>query len=105
MELADYLSIPYVVVAHSEENSEGVWMRRVACPELPGCEASAPSIVDALYDLDRKRVGIIVGLLRRGLTPPVPRPPLRGDDAIPDLRARGILDDMPELRHPWAPEG
>lgn len=97
VELVDYLSIPYLIAVHSAVSDEGEWLRFAECPELPGCHAEAVSITDALDGLDRKRVEIIVDLLRAGRTPPVPRPPLRNDDPLPDLRLRGLLDDFPEL--------
>lgn len=97
MTLSEYLRVPYVILAFSSESADGRWLRCVKCPELPGCEAEAVSIVDALEELDRKRVEVIVGLLREGRRPPVPRPPLRNADPISDLRHRGLLRDFESL--------
>lgn len=81
MSLRDYLAVAFLVEAETVDRGAGIWLRRAACPELPDCAAEAPTIEEALEKLDRRRVDVIVGLLRAGVAPPVPRAPLRCFDA------------------------
>jgi predicted RNase H-like HicB family nuclease len=57
---------------------DGEWLRRAEYPELPGCAAEAPSVVEAIEKLEDERRRVIRQLWDRGTPIPVPRPPLRG---------------------------
>jgi hypothetical protein len=76
MKVGDYLNVPYRVESEAYETADGSWIRRVRHPELPGAAAESPVIEDALTQLERRRIEVILGLLRSGRQPPVPRPPL-----------------------------
>ncbi len=95
--LRDYLSIPFVVEAETVEDGAGAWVRRASCPDLADCAAEAPTIEDALERLERRRVDVIVGLLRTGIRPPVPRPPLSHYDAAGLVRRLGLPEIEPLL--------
>jgi hypothetical protein len=71
-----YEAVPYLLVLESVER-DGTWIRRAEHPELPGCAAEAPSLVDALRQLDRERHRVLAELWERGAPIPVPRAPLR----------------------------
>lgn len=72
----EYLRVPFVLVVESVEKPGGNWLRRASYPELPGAVVEAESAVDAIDEVDHKRVEIIVSRLDRGLEIPVPRPPI-----------------------------
>jgi hypothetical protein len=72
-----YEAVPYLLVVESVER-DGVWLRRAAYPELPGCAAEAGSAVEALGRLEGERRRILADLWARGAPIPLPRPPLRG---------------------------
>lgn len=78
MELSDYLRVPYVAVVYSVETPAGEWIRRAEYPELWGCSAEAPTLREAMEELDRERVRLIRAALESNETIPVPRPPLGG---------------------------
>lgn len=90
LSLREMLSIPYRIEARTSEGENGDWLRRAAYPELPGCTAEAPTIEDALRQLERRRIEIIVGMLRSGGQPPMPRPPLRDCDPEGVARELGL---------------
>ena len=69
--------MPFVLVVESVAKPDGQWLRRASYPELPGAVAEAESAVDAIDQLDDRRVEIILDRLERGVPVPVPRPPLR----------------------------
>jgi hypothetical protein len=71
-----HLRVPYLLVMESFRDNDGVWYRRAYYPELPDAVAEAPSPIDALDQLEEKRVQIITDRLARGVAIPVPRPPL-----------------------------
>jgi len=73
----DYLRVPFVLVVESVEKPGGDWLRRASYPELPGAVVEAESAVDAIDELDAKRIEIILGRLDRGMQVPVPRSPIR----------------------------
>jgi predicted RNase H-like HicB family nuclease len=75
-DLAYYAAVPYVLMVESVEEG-GVWRRRAAYPELPGCVAEAESATEAMEQLERERRRLIEDLWHRGEVIPVPRPPLR----------------------------
>jgi predicted RNase H-like HicB family nuclease len=74
--LAYYEAVPYLLVLESVER-DGEWLRRAEHPELPECVAEAPSALEALDRLERKRRRVLQQLWDRGAPIPVPRPPLR----------------------------
>jgi len=75
--LAYYEAVPYLLVVESVECG-GEWLRRASYPELPGCVAEAPSVVEAMEKLEQARLHLLRQLWDRGAPIPVPRPPLRG---------------------------
>ena len=76
MNREQHLRVPYLLVMESFRDDDGVWYRRAYYPELPGAVAEAASPIDALDQLEEKRIQIITDRLARGLEIPVPRPPL-----------------------------
>lgn len=82
MDLRDFLSIPYLLEAEAVETAPGQWLVRVAYPELPGCAAEGPVVEDALRELERRRIEMIVSLVQAGREPPVPRKPLAAADPL-----------------------
>lgn len=92
MKVADYLNIPYRVESEARETADGSWIRRVRHPELPGAFAESSSIEDALTQLERRRIEVIVGLLRSGRQPPMPRPPLAHNVTGSTLDRIGLHD-------------
>lgn len=76
MELAEYLRIPYVAVIYSRERPDGSWVRYAEYPELGECWAEAPTLPEAIADLEKQRVRLIHEAVREGRDIPVPRPPL-----------------------------
>ena len=82
MRLIDHLRVPYLLEAETAELGDGTWVRRVSHPELTGCMAEAAVVEDALSQLERKRIEIIVRMVRDGRPPAAPRPPLRDSDPV-----------------------
>jgi hypothetical protein len=80
LRLIDYLSVPYRLEAETVELANGAWVRRVSYPELPGCRAESAVVEDALSQLERERIEIIIRMVGEGRPPAVPRPPLRDCD-------------------------
>lgn len=76
MTLAEVLSIPYVLEAQSVETAAGVWLRQVAYPEIPGCRAAAAQLEDAVDEVERLRIDLLLEGIYRGQLPPSPREPL-----------------------------
>jgi len=75
-DLAYYEAVPYLLVVESIERG-GQWLRRAEHPELPGCMAEAPSVLEAMDKLERERRRLLRELWDRDLPIPVPRSPLR----------------------------
>ena len=71
-----YDAVPYLLAVESVKR-DGQWLRRAEYPEL-GCAAEAPSVVEAIEELERERRRVIRDMWHRGEPVPVPRPPLRG---------------------------
>lgn len=82
MDLRELLSIPYLLEAEAVETAPGRWLVRLAYPELPGCTAEGPVVEDALKDLERRRIEMIVRMVEEGKQPPVPRQPLAASDPL-----------------------
>ena len=76
-DLAYYEAVPYVLAVETVKR-EGRWLRRAEHPELPGCAAEAPSVLEAIDLLAGERHRVLRELWERGALIPVPRPPLRG---------------------------
>jgi hypothetical protein len=93
LRLRDYLSVPYVLEAETVEVA-GSWLRRVAYPELPGCTAESLVVEDALQQLERMRIEMVVRTISEGRLPPVPRPPLHDCDPAWVAREVGVADDI-----------
>jgi hypothetical protein len=97
LRLIDYLCVPYRLEAATTELADGAWVRRVAYPELPQCAAESTVIEDALCQLERRRIEIIVRMVGDGYAPPVPRPPLRDCDPAWVARQVGVSAELIEL--------
>lgn len=82
MDLRALLSIPYLLEAEAVETESGEWLIRLAYPELPGCTAEGADVEDALKDLERRRIEMIVRLVEAGEQPPIPRQPLAASDPL-----------------------
>lgn len=97
MQLRDYLAVPYVLEAATVELADGSWVRRVVYPELTDCVAEAAVVEDALTQLERKRIEIIIRMVGEGRRPPVPRPPLRSSDPAWIAKQVGVADEYISL--------
>ena len=82
MDLRELLSIPYLLEAEAVETEPGQWLVRLAYPELPGCTAEGPVVEDALKELERRRIEMIVSLAEQGKEPAIPRKPLAASDPL-----------------------
>jgi predicted RNase H-like HicB family nuclease len=82
LDLRELLSIPYLLAAEAVETELGHWLVRLSYPELPGCIAEALIVEDALKNLERQRIEMIVGLVEEGKEPPIPRKPLAATDPL-----------------------
>jgi hypothetical protein len=80
--LHELLSVPYLLEAEAVETEPGRWLVRLAYPELPGCTAEGAVVEDALKDLERRRIEIILSLAEDGREPPIPRKPLAASDPL-----------------------
>ena len=105
MDLRALLSIPYLLEAEAVETESGQWLVRLAYPELPGCTAEGVVIEDALKDLERRRIEMIVGLVEAGKQPPVPRQPLATSDPLWTARDLGLSGRVTALLATSRPEG
>ncbi|WP_050627879.1 hypothetical protein [Bradyrhizobium viridifuturi] len=97
MELRELLSIPYLLEAEAVETEPGHWRVRLAYPELPGCTAEAAVVEDALRELERRRIELIVGLVEEGRQPPIPRKPLAASDPLWTAQDLGLSDRVAAL--------
>jgi predicted RNase H-like HicB family nuclease len=88
--LRDLLSVPYLLQAEATESEPGQWRIRLEYPELPGCSAEGTVVEDALRELERRRIEIIVGMVEQGKRPPVPRAPLEASDPLWAARELGL---------------
>ena len=90
MELRELLSVPYLLEAEAVETEPGKWLVRLAYPELPGCAAEGFVVEDALEELERRRIEMIVSLVEAGKEPPIPRKPLLASDPLWAVRELGL---------------
>ena len=99
MDLRALLSVAYLLEAEAVEAAPGQWLVRLAYPELPGCIAEGVVVEDALRELERRRIEMIVSLVEAGEQPPVPRPPLAGADPLWTARDLGLASRVDALLH------
>jgi hypothetical protein len=97
LHLRELLAIPYLLEAEAVETGPGQWLIRLAYPELPGCKAESSVVEDALRDLERRRIEIIVDLVERGQEPPIPRRPLATSDPLWTVHELGLSDRVAPL--------
>jgi hypothetical protein len=97
LRLRELLAIPYLLEAEAVESEPGQWLIRLAYPELPGCTAEGAVVEDALRDLERRRIEIIVGMVEHGQEPPVPRKPLATSDPLWTVHELGLSDRIAPL--------
>ncbi|NEV02064.1 hypothetical protein [Bradyrhizobium uaiense] len=97
MDLRELLSIPYLLEAEAVETEPGQWRVRLAYPELPGCTAEAAVVEEALRELERRRIELIVGLVEEGKQPPIPRQPLAASDPLWTAQDLGLSDRVAAL--------
>ena len=90
MDLRELLSIPYLLEAEAVETEPGQWLVRLAYPELPGCTAEGAVVEDALKELERRRIEMIIRLVEEGKEPPIPRRPLAASDPLWTARDLGL---------------
>ncbi len=97
LRLIDYLSVPYRLEAETAELADGGWIRRLSYPELPGCIAESAVVEEALCQLERRRIEIIIAMVGEGRPPPVPRPPLRDCDPAWVAKTAGVSRELVAL--------
>lgn len=102
MNLSSYLRIPYILEASSIEKEDGRWIRRAEYPELPNCAAESYSIVDAIAAVEMLRVEVLAEMVREGLSPPVPRPPLTSIDPSKELERLGLSESGERRSGEWS---
>ena len=90
MDLRELLSVPYLLEAEAVETEPGKWLVRLAYPELPGCIAEGFVVEDALRELERRRIEMIVSLVEAGGEPPIPRKPLLASDPLWTVHNLGL---------------
>lgn|SRR5438477_2310469 len=90
LDLRELLSVPYLLEAEAVETEPGQWRVRLAYPELPGCTAEGCVLEDALRELERRRIEMIVSLAEAGKQPPIPRKPLTALDPLWTVRDLGL---------------
>jgi predicted RNase H-like HicB family nuclease len=90
LDLRELLSVPYLLEAEAVETERGQWLVRLAYPELPGCTAEGRVVEDALKELERRRIEMIVSLVEAGKEPPIPRNPLLASDPLWTVRDLGL---------------
>jgi predicted RNase H-like HicB family nuclease len=90
LDLRELLSIPYLLEAEAVETEPGKWLVRLAYPELPDCIAEGSVVEDALRELERRRIEMIVNLVEAGRLPPIPRKPLAAADPLWTVHDLGL---------------
>jgi hypothetical protein len=97
MKVADYFRAPFVIRATSVRREDGEWIRRVECPELPGCAVESHSILEAVDAIERLRIEVILKMLSSG-TPPVVSRHLRNQGVVrAELRRINMLDSLEKI--------
>jgi predicted RNase H-like HicB family nuclease len=76
MNLDDLLSVPYVLDARAVQGSDGNWVCELEYEEIPNCVSRARSPLEALDELEQKRVDYLTERFENGLPTPIPRLPL-----------------------------
>jgi predicted RNase H-like HicB family nuclease len=76
-DLETYLAVPYVLDARSIQGADGAWLCELEYEELPNCVAQARSPLDALDELERKRIAYLTDCYEKRIEIPIPRIPLR----------------------------
>lgn len=97
MDLRELLSVPYLLEAEAVETEPGQWLVRLAYPELPGCTAEGSVVEDALRQLERRRIEMIVRLVEAGKEPPIPRKPLLATDPLWTVHDLGLSSRVAAL--------
>jgi hypothetical protein len=97
VKLIDYLRVPYILEAESIEAAPGSWVSRVSYPELPSCVEQAATIEDAIDRVERRRIQTIVQMLRSGMPPRIPRPPLASSQPYWLIAHYGLEDELVHL--------
>jgi predicted RNase H-like HicB family nuclease len=97
MQLEEYLSIPYRLVAYSAPGPDGRWQRYAEYPEI-GCVSVADTPTEAIEKLEEQRVQYIIERVRSGEPIPVPRPPLRSLASVLDLERLSFAKWLMESR-------
>ncbi|MEY9248518.1 hypothetical protein [Bradyrhizobium elkanii] len=62
-----------------------------------GCTAEAAVVEEALRELERRRIELIVGLVEEGKQPPIPRKPLTASDPLWTAHDLGLSDRVATL--------
>ena len=97
MQIEEYLSIPYRLVAYSAPGPDGVWRRYAEYPEI-GCISEADTLTEAMDKLEELRIQYIFERVRNGEPIPVPRPPLRSLASVLDLERLSFAKWLVESR-------
>ena len=97
MRLIDYLQRALSPRSGHHQLADGSGDRRLAYPELPECTAKSTVVEDAICQLERRRIEMIVRMVGDGCAPPVPRPPLRDCDPAWVARQVGVSPQLIEL--------
>jgi hypothetical protein len=72
-----YLAVPYVLDARAIQGDDGGWLCELEYEELPNGVARARSPLDALDELERKRIEYLTDCFEKGIETPTPRVALR----------------------------
>jgi predicted RNase H-like HicB family nuclease len=99
MTFAEFLRVPYLLRSTSVRAEDGQWLRHVEYPELPGCSATGAGLTDAMDELDRRRVHLILDLLNEGRRPPLPRAPITGVSPVDELTRLGLTELVGLVEH------
>jgi hypothetical protein len=94
-----FLRVPYLLRSTAVRAGDDQWLRHVEYPELPDCSATGPGLLDAMDDLDRRRVRVILDLLAAGRRPALPRAPIDGHSPVAELRRLGLTDLVDLVDH------
>jgi hypothetical protein len=90
MILREYLSLPYTLVVDAVEHSEISWIRKATYLELPECVVETMLPLEAIEELEKLKVRIIIGKLLNGESVPIPGEPLNSSDQAFELKRLGF---------------